>query len=62
MPITAQFRTECYECGYLIQPGEQIDPAGDGHWQHTTCPDELPDAADSPCTDCQLVHAGECFP
>lgn len=62
MAITAQYRTECFECGYQIEPGELIEPAGAFQWQHATCPDDQPEPATAtPCTSCNLVHAEECF-
>ncbi|CAA0129291.1 Uncharacterised protein [Mycolicibacterium vanbaalenii] len=47
-------------CGYgdRIEPGDQV-VYEDGELVHVGCANI--DVAETPCRDCNLVHAGRCF-
>ncbi|OBY33489.1 hypothetical protein [Mycolicibacter kumamotonensis] len=57
--FAARYTSECANCGIDIQPGDQARYDEDDEVVHVDCP-ELASTDEKPCTECWLIHTGEC--
>ncbi len=60
MTLTAMFESWCPVCNLPIEPGEVIEMTDD-EARHAEFGEPIQFDGETPCPECHLIHAGECF-